>query len=132
MSPNAADPLSREDALSLGGCLLQGVLSEHVMAMCDTQARCGIPVGTHSTEHLWLLTKGVCYLLHLHRVDQNSESKYHTYNSLWPTEILYFLAQGPSPNFNICSWASRKKMQPNHNHHQPIPGDQPYYPTRGC
>ena len=41
---------SREDALSLGGCLQQGVLAERVMAMCDTQARCDTLVGTqHST-----------------------------------------------------------------------------------
>lgn len=51
MTPNAADPLSREVALSLGGCLLQGVLSERVMAMCDTQARCDTLVGTqHRTS----------------------------------------------------------------------------------
>lgn len=50
MTPHAADPLSREDALSLGCCLLQGVLAERVRAMCDIQARCDTRVGTeHST-----------------------------------------------------------------------------------
>lgn len=37
---------SREDALSLHGCLLQGVLAERVMAMRDIQARCDTLLGT--------------------------------------------------------------------------------------
>lgn len=91
---------SREDALSLHGCLLQGVLAERVMAMRDIQARCDTLLGTqHST--ISGFPPKVCVTFSTCTGRARTQS---TALTILCGQLRFdFPAQGPFPNFNICS-----------------------------